>query len=78
MICIMEDTHGLILHSFVRQKTTYAKVSVPLVEATQAQFPNFNASSFDKGFHSPENQKELITRNEQVVLSKKDKQSKAD
>ena len=78
MICIMEDSHGFILHSFVCQKTTYAKVAVPLVEATQAQFPSFNASSFDKGFHSPENQKELITRNEQVVLSKKDKQSKAD
>jgi hypothetical protein len=74
----MEDSHGFILHSFVCQKTTDDKVAVPMVEATKAQFPSFNACSFDKGFHSPENQKELKTLIDQVVLPKKGKLSKAD
>jgi hypothetical protein len=77
-VCIMEDSHGFILHSLVCQKTTDDKVAVPIVEATKAQFPSFNACSFDKGFHSPENQKELKTLIDQVVLPKKGKLSKAD
>jgi hypothetical protein len=74
----VEDGHGFILHVQVIQKTTDDKVAVPMVEATQAQFPHFNACSFDKGFHSPENQKELKALIDQVVLPKKGKLSKAD
>jgi hypothetical protein len=77
-ICIMEDSHGFILHSQVMQKTTDDKVAVPMVEATKAHFPSFNACSFDKGFHSPDNQKELKSHLDQVVLPKKGKLSKAD
>ena len=77
-VCIMEDCHGFILHSFVMQKTTDDKVAVSMVEATKAQFPRFNACSFDKGFHSPENQQELTALIDQVVLPKKGKLSKAD
>ena len=74
----MEDSHGFILHSQVMQNTTDDKVAVPMVEATKAQFPCFNACSFDKGFHSPDNQKELKNHIDQVVLPKKGKLSKAD
>jgi len=77
-VCIMEDSHGFILHSEVMKKTTDDKIAVPMVEATKAQFPHFNACSFDKGFHSPENQKELKSLIDQVVLPKKGKLSKAD
>ena len=77
-VCIMEDSHGFILHSQVMQKITDDKVAVSMVEATKAQFPNFNACSFDKGFHSPDNQKELKSHLDQVVLPKKGKLSKAD
>jgi hypothetical protein len=77
-VCIMEDSHGFILHSLVCQKTTDDKVAVPMVEATKAQFPSFNVCSFDKGFHSPENQQQLKTLIDQVVLPKKGKLSKAD
>lgn len=77
-VCIMEDPHGFILHSHVMQKTTDDKVAVLMVEATKAQFPHFNACSFDKGFHSPENQEELKALLGQVVLPKKGKLSKAD
>jgi transposase, IS5 family len=77
-VCIMEDSHGFILHSQVMQKITDDKVAVPMVEATKAQFPRFNACSFDQGFHSPDNQKELKNHIDQVVLPKKGKLSKAD
>ena len=77
-VCIMEDSHGFILHSMVCQKTTDDKVAVPMVEATKAQFPRFNACSFDQGFHSPDNQKKLKSHIDQVVLPKKGKLSKAD
>jgi len=77
-VCIMEDHHGFILHSLVCQKTTDDKVAVPMVKATQAKFPGFNACSFDQGFHSPANQTDLKAIIEQVVLPKKGKLSKAD
>jgi hypothetical protein len=70
-VSFMEDPHGFILHSLVCQKTTDDKVAVPMVEATKAQFPNFIACSFDKGFHSPENQKKLKSLINQVILPKK-------
>jgi IS5 family transposase len=77
-VCIMEDSHGFILHSLVMQKTTDDKLAVPMVKATQALFPSFKACSFDKAFHSPDNQKELKNLMDQVVLPKKGKLSKAD
>ena len=58
-VCIMEDSHGFILHSMAMQKTTDDKVAVPMVKATKSKFPSFNACSFDKGFHSPANQTDL-------------------
>jgi IS5 family transposase len=77
-VCIMEDSHGFILHSLVMQKTTDDKLAVPMVKATQALFPSFKACRFDKAFHSPDNQKELKNLMDQVVLPKKGKLSKAD
>jgi hypothetical protein len=77
-VCIMEDSHGFILHSQVCQKTTDDKVAVPMVKATRAKFPGFNACSFDQGFHSPANQTDLKAVIEQVILPKKGKLSKAD
>lgn len=77
-VCVMEDSNGFILHSLVMEKTTDDKVAVPMVKATQALFPNFSACSFDKGFHSKDNQKELKGILELAVLPKKGKLSKAD
>jgi len=77
-VCIMEDSHGFILHSHTMEQTTDDKVAVPMVKETKALFPSFNACSFDKGFHSKENQIELKAIIEQVVLPKKGKLSKAD
>lgn len=77
-VCIIEDTHGFILHSSVMQKTTDDKIAVSIIAATQALFPSFNTCSFDKGFHSRQNQEDLKDLLDLVVLPKKGKLSKAD
>ena len=60
------------------QKETDDKIALEMVKATQAKFPAFNACSFDKGFHSTENQRQLKEELEHVVLPKKGKLSGAD
>ncbi len=77
-MCIMEDTHGFILHHRVMQKETDDKIALEMVNATQINFPAFSGCSFDKGFHSPENQQQLKEQLEDVVLPKKGRLSSAD
>ncbi len=77
-MCIMEDTHGFILHHRIMQKETDDKIALEMVNSTQVNFPGFNACSFDKGFHSRENQQQLKAKLEHVVLPKKGRLSSAD
>ncbi len=72
-VCIMEDYHGFILHHKVMQKETDDKIAIEMVTATQAKFPEFNACSFDKGFHSKSNQSGLKEILDEVTLPKKGK-----
>ncbi len=72
-VCIMEDAQGFILHHRVMQKESDDKMAVAMVKATQEMFPRFKACSFDKGYHSPANQKDLKGILDQVVLPKKGK-----
>ena len=58
-VCIVKDQYNFILHHRVMQNETDDKVAVPIIEETQSRFPEFINCSFDKGFHSPDNQKEL-------------------
>lgn len=74
-VCIMEDQYGFILHHHVMQKTTDDKVAVSMVKETQGKFPELGICSFDKGFHSPSNQKELRELLHLCVLPKKGKLS---
>jgi len=48
-----------------------------MVQQTQQRFPQFVACSFDKGFHSPNNQTELKQHLELVALPRKGKLSQA-
>ena len=77
-MCIMEDTHGFILHHRVMQKETDDKIALEMVTTTQLNFPRLNTCSFDKGFHSPENQLQLKEKLEHVVLPKKGRLSSVD
>jgi hypothetical protein len=58
-----------------KQMTSF---TVPMVEETQKSFPLLRSCSFDKGFHSPSNQKDLKTLLDFVCLPKKGKLSKTD
>jgi IS5 family transposase len=77
-VAIVESSVGFILHHQVMQNTTDDKIAVDIVKETQALFPSFKACSFDKGFHSPSNQKDLKDLLEQVTLPKKGKLSVVD
>lgn len=77
-VCILEDTSGFILHHKVMQQETDDRVAVEMVTETQQRFPDLNVCSFDKGFHSPQNQLDLKEVLERVVLPKKGRLSEAD
>ena len=76
-VCILEDSHGFILHHRVMQHCTDKDVAVPMVKETLARFPQLAVCSFDKGFHSPDNQKQLAALLEQAVLPAKGRLSQA-
>jgi len=70
-VCVLEATQGYILHHCVMQKETDNQIALDLITETQARYPNFNGCSFDKGFHSPENQIELAKKLDHLTLPKK-------
>ena len=75
-VCIVEDSYCFILNWKVMEKESDVKVAVPLIQATSKKHADFRSCSFDKGFHSPENQNELGSLLEKVILPKKGKLSK--
>ena len=68
---VVEDQHRFILHHLVAQKKTDDKVAIGITAETKERYPRLNAISFDKGYHSPENQRVLPTLVEQLTLPKK-------
>jgi len=70
-VCVVEDTQGYLLHHQVMQRQTDDQIAIGLIRETQARYPNLSVCSFDKGFHSPENQIELAKLLDRVVLPKK-------
>ncbi len=74
-VCIMEDQHQFLLHHQVMEKQTDDQVAISMVSETMARFPSLATCSFDKGFHSPENQRELAEMLDVVALPRKGKRS---
>jgi len=74
-VCILEDQHQFILHHQVMEKETDAQVAVSMVAKSKAAFPKMTSCSFDKGFHSPENQRVLSKHLDVVGLKRKGKLS---
>lgn len=75
-VCVMEDQHQFILHHMVMEKKTDDEVAIPMVDETIKRFKNFSTCSFDKGFHSKNNQKELAEKLDVVAMKRKGKLSK--
>jgi hypothetical protein len=74
-VAVIEDQYRFILNHRVLQKTEDVEAAVPLIEKTQKQYGTLHSASFDKGFHSAENQIELNKIVNLVVLPKKGKLS---
>lgn len=70
-VCIIEDQYRYILHHRVMQGETDATVAVPMVEQTQARFPTLEQCSFDEGFYTPDNQRDLRALLDVSVLPQK-------
>ena len=75
-VCIVEDSQGYILHHRVMQNETDNQIAISIIKETKQRYPELSACSFDKGFHSPENQIELAKIIDDVVLPKKGKCNK--
>jgi hypothetical protein len=78
MVGIIEDQHRFILHHRVMQREVDVDVAVRMVQETKQRFPKLSSCSFDQGFHSPSNQRELSGLLETVILPKKGRLSKKD
>lgn len=76
-VCVLEDQHQFILHHQVMQQQSDDQVAVSMVAQAKQRFANLNACSFDKGFHSPENQLTLKRQVELVALPRKGKLSQS-
>lgn len=77
-VCVLEDRHRFILHHRVMVQETDEQVAVAMVKGAKERFPSLSLCSFDKGFHSPENQRKLKEELTTVVLPKKGRLSVAD
>jgi hypothetical protein len=70
-VCVVEDTQGYLLHHQVMHRQTDDQIVIGLIRDSQARYSNLSVCSFDKGFHSPDNQIELAKLLDRVVLPKK-------
>jgi hypothetical protein len=74
-ICVVKDQFGFLLHHRVMQKETDDQIAVAIIKETKERFPQLISGTFDKGFHSPDNQKDLAVLLDKVILPRKGKLS---
>lgn len=74
-VCIVEDQNQFILHHKVMENQTDEEIAIQITKEAQERFPNLKKNSYDKGFHSPDNQKELSELLTLAVLPRKGKLS---
>jgi hypothetical protein len=77
-VCVLEDRNGFILHHRVMENETDDKIAVTMIAQAKERFPRLTLCSFDKGFHSPQNQIDLKSELATVVLPKKGRLSVSD
>ena len=70
-VCVVKDQYGFILHHQVLEQQTDDKVTVAMAQGAKDRFENLAGCSFDKGFYSPENKRQLSDILDYVVLPKK-------
>jgi len=70
-VCVMESSTGFILHYKVMENQTDDAIAVEITEETIKKFSFIKGVSYDKGFHSPENQDKLNEILDHNVLPRK-------
>jgi hypothetical protein len=77
-VCVLKDQYGFILHHQVLEQQTDDKVAVAMAQGAKDRFANLAGCSFDKGFYSPDNKRELANILDYVILPKKGRLSAKD
>ena len=67
-VCVVDDQFGFILHHQVMENQSDDQVAIAMIAEAKRKFSALNACSFDKGFHSPQNQQKLNKLLDHVVL----------
>ncbi|MBN1576865.1 MAG: hypothetical protein JW913_09950 [Chitinispirillaceae bacterium] len=70
-VCIVESSDRFILHHMVMEEQTDDQIAVAITRETKERFPMLRSCSYDKGFHSPQNQQDLRKELDFVVPPKK-------
>jgi hypothetical protein len=74
-VCIIKDQNGLILYHRIMENEIDNQIAVDIIKETKKNFPALSSCSFDKGFHSKDNQRDLAEILDIVVLPRKGKLS---
>ena len=77
-VCVLKDQYGFILYHQVLEQQTDDKVAVSMSQGAKDRFPNLAGCSFDKGFYSPDNKRQLGNILDYVILPKKGRLSAKD
>ncbi len=76
-VCVMEDQYQFILHHHVMEQETDDVIAIQMAQTSQKKFPSLRSVSYDKGFHSQNNQKVLSEQLDLLALPRKGKLSEA-
>ncbi len=77
-VALVEDPCQFVLHHKILWEGGDEAVAVPLITETQAMYPQLIGCSFDRGFHSPDNRRELDKQLEHNGLPRKGRLTQAD
>jgi hypothetical protein len=77
-VCVVTDSNGFTLHHKVMEKQSDSEVAVKILREAVDKFPMIKSCSFDKGFWSLDNKKELESILDVAALPKKGRFSKND
>lgn len=70
---ILECDNGYILLGRVMQQEQDEEIAVPMITEAKKRYPQLSSCSFDKGFHSSDNQMDLAKILDKVILPRKGK-----
>lgn len=77
-VCILESEYGFVMHHRVMEQEGDKEIALPFIKEVKRLYKNVESCSFDKGFHSPDNQRELKKLLSCCVLPKKGRLNEAE